>query len=181
METLHPITVHFPIALVLTATLIGILAVVVKSKRRDLVVVLYWLMLIGSISILAALFSGLYEAGKVVHNNAIHEIMETHEILGYIISASFILLSIWVLIRNKKLQVRELYIVTVLLMVTSIFLVYSAYLGGKMVYEEGAGVAPMEKIIEQMHGSGGHSHGGEMMQENHGETEHSHDADGHSH
>ena len=102
METLHPITVHFPIALVLTATLIGILAVVVKSKRRDLVVVLYWLMLIGSISILAALFSGLYEAGKVVHNNAIHEIMETHEILGYIISASFILLSIWVLIRNKK-------------------------------------------------------------------------------
>jgi len=180
METIHPITVHFPIALVLTATLVSVLSLLIKAKRNELMIVLYWIMLIGSVSLLAALFSGLYESGKLVHNETIHEILETHELLGYIISASFILLTLWVLFRNRRLQVRELYFITALLVATSTVLFYSAYLGGRMVYEEGAGVKPMEKIIEQMHGGTGHDHGGTMMLDKE-ESKHAHDAEEQKH
>ncbi len=181
METLHPISVHFPIALILTATLISLLAVVIKSRRKDLLVVLYWVMIIGAFSTLISLFTGLYESGQVVHNNIIHEIMEIHELLGYVISAVFVVLTLWVFVRNKKLKARELYFVSALLVVTSAILVYSAYLGGQMVYEQGAGVKPMEKIIEQMHGGNGHSHTGGVMMDSHSSDKKLHDDDGHSH
>jgi len=190
METIHPITVHFPIALVLTATLISILALLIKPKRKELITVLYWIMLLGSLSVLTALLTGIYESGKVVHNETIHEIMETHELLGYIVSASFILLTLWGLFKGKRLKVKELFMITSLLVATSGVLVYSAYLGGRMVYEEGAGVRPMEKIIEQMHDNLGHSHGSTSTYDdgqqsldegqlyNHDKTlEHSHDVD----
>ncbi len=177
METIHPIIVHFPIALLLTATFIGLLAVFLKNKREELKIVLYWLLILGGISILIAFASGLYEAGRVVHNEAIHEIMETHELLGYIITSAFVLITLWFVIRRRKIKTKELTLIAFLLLASSGVLVYSAYLGGQMVYEQGAGVKPMEKMMLEMHG-GEHHHGaedshdaGEMMEHTHGGTD----------
>ena len=62
------------------------------------------------------------------------------------------------------MQIKELIILTIFLIVASIMLAYTAHLGGKMVYEEGAGVIPMEKMINNQT----HEH-------NHSDTsEHSH-------
>jgi uncharacterized membrane protein len=165
MTTIHPIFVHFPIALLLTATLISVLAVLFKNKREELKIVLYWILILGAISVLAALFSGLYEDERVVHDEAIHKIMEVHKLLGFIITTVFVLITIWFIIRKRKIRLRELTVMTLLLIGTSGVLVYSAYLGGEMVYEQGAGVKPMEKYMLEMHnGEGQHSHGGEAMQ-----------------
>ncbi len=158
METIHPIVVHFPIALLITATFVGLLAVLFKNKREELKIVLYWILILGSIGVLAALVSGLYEAGRVVHNEAIHKIMEKHELLGYIITSAFAIIALWVIIRKRKIQIRELTVITLLLLASSSVLVYSAYLGGQMVYEQGAGVKPMEKLMMEMHGGDGHQH-----------------------
>ncbi len=180
METIHPIIVHFPIALLITATFISLLAVFYKNKREELKTVLYWLLILGGISILVAFASGLYEAGRVVHNEAIHEIMETHELLGYIITSAFVLIAVWFIIRKQKIKIKELTLIAFLLLASSGVLVYSAYLGGQMVYEQGAGVKPMEKMMLEMHG-GEHHHGaedshdaGEMMEHSHGETKDGH-------
>ncbi len=158
METIHPIVVHFPIALLITATFIGFLAVLLKNKREELKTVLYWVLLLGGISILIALFSGIYESGRVVHNEAIHKIMETHELLGYIVAGAFVLLTLWVVLRKQNIQRKELTVIALLLLASSSVLIYSAFLGGKMVYEEGAGVKPMEKMMLEMHGGDGHQH-----------------------
>ncbi len=152
METIHPMIVHFPIALLLTATFISTLAVIFKNKREELKIVLYWILILGAISALAALFSGLYESERVIHDEAIHKIMEVHKFLGFVIASAFVLITLWFIIRKRKIQFRELLIITLFLIGTSSVLVYSAYLGGKMVYEEGAGVKPMEKYIMEMPG-----------------------------
>lgn len=165
METIHPIVVHFPIALLITATFISFLAILYKSKRKELITVLYWILLLGGISILIALFSGLYEAGRVVHNEAIHEIMEVHELLGYIITGAFSIIALWVIVRKQKIKIKELVVIAFLLLGSSSVLVYSAYLGGKMVYEQGAGVKPMEKMMLEMHGGGDHHHAEGAMHE----------------
>lgn len=163
METIHPMIVHFPIALLLTATLISFLAVIIKSKRDELKIVLYWIMILGALSVLAALASGLYEDARgVVHDDAIHKIMEVHKLLGFIITTAFVSVTLWFVFRKSKIQYRELLIITLFLVATSSVLVYSAYLGGKMVYEEGTGVKPMEKYIMEMPG-GSMYHMGEMM------------------
>ncbi len=161
METIHPMIVHFPIALLLTATLISGLAVLFKKKREELKIVLYWVLILGAISVLVALFSGLYEDARgVVHDDAIHQIMEVHKLLGFIIAFAFISITLWFVIRKHSIQYRELLIITLLLIGTSGVLVFSAYLGGKMVYEEGTGVKPMEKYIMQMPGGSMYHHKG---------------------
>ena len=152
METIHPMIVHFPIALLLTATFISTLAVIFKNKREELKIVLYWILILGAISALAALFSGLYESERVVHDEAIHKIMEVHKFLGFVIASAFVLITLWFIIRRRKIKYKELLIITLFLIGTSSVLVYSAYLGGKMVYEEGTGVKPMEKYIMEMPG-----------------------------
>jgi len=163
METIHPMIVHFPIALLLTATLISFLAVLFKNKREELKTVLYWIMILGALSVLAALASGLYEDARgVVHDDAIHKIMEVHKLLGFIITAAFVSLTLWFVFRKSKIKYRELLIITLFLVATSSVLVYSAYLGGKMVYEEGTGVKPMEKYIMEMPGGSMYNRG-EMM------------------
>ena len=174
METIHPIIVHFPIALLLTATLISALAVIFKNKREELKIVLYWILILGAISVLAALFSGLYEDGRVIQDNAIHQIMEVHKRLSFVIASAFILITLWFVIRKRKIQYRELLIITLLLIGTSSVLVYSAYLGGKMVYEEGAGVKPMEKYIMEMPGGSMYDHGGGAMYNAGEQVEHEH-------
>lgn len=161
METIHPIIVHFPIALLLTSTFISLLAVLFKNKREELKIVLYWILILGSISVLAALASGLYEDERVIHDNAIHQIMEVHKLLGFIITSAFVSITLWFIIRKRKIRYRELWIITLFLIVTSAVLVYSAYLGGKMVYEQGAGVKPMEKYIMEMPGGSMYHSGGE--------------------
>ncbi len=174
METIHPIVVHFPIALLITATFVSLLAVLFKNKREELKTVLYWVLILGAISILIALASGLYEAGRVVHNEAIHKIMETHELLGFIISAAFVLITFWVIVRRRKMEIKELTLIAFLLLASSSVLVYSAYLGGQMVYEQGAGVKPMEKMMMEMHG-GEHHHHGEADEHDAGQhVEHEH-------
>ncbi len=196
METIHPMIVHFPIALLLTATLISFLAVLFKNKREELKIVLYWIMILGSLSVLAALASGLYEDARgVVHDDAIHEIMEVHKLLGFIITAAFVSVTLWFVFRKRKIQYRELLLITLFLIATSSVLVYSAYLGGKMVYEEGTGVKPMEKYIMEMPGGsmyqkGGMMKSGSMRMDMDSSSMHadstnkqkpSHNAEGHSH
>ncbi len=162
METIHPMIVHFPIALLLTATLISGLAVLFKKKREDLKIVLYWILILGAISVLVALFSGLYEDARVVHDDAIHEIMEVHKLLGFIIAFAFVSITLWFIIRKRIMKYRELLIITLLLIGTSGVLVFSAYLGGRMVYEKGTGVKPMEKYIMEMPGGSMHIHKGNI-------------------
>ncbi len=174
MTTIHPIFVHFPIALLLTATLISVLAVLFKSKREELKIVLYWILILGAISVLAALFSGLYEDERVVHDEAIHKIMEVHKLLGFIITTVFVLITIWFIIRKRKIRLRELTVMTLLLIGTSGVLVYSAYLGGEMVYEQGAGVKPMEKYMLEIHNGEGHQHSVGIEPETHESAGHIH-------
>jgi len=49
--------------------------------------------------------------------------------------------------RESKMRWREFTCVVILLVLSSGLLVFGAHLGGRLVYEEGAGVIPMEKVI----------------------------------
>jgi uncharacterized membrane protein len=164
MIPIHPRIVHFPIALLITAAVFGILALIFKSKRNMFKEVLFWNLVLGVAGVFVAIISGLREEKTLPHNEAIHSIMETHELLGFIFSGIFLAVLIWMIVRKSKMKTLEFLGVVVILVLSSGLLGYSAHLGGKMVYQEGAGVVPMEAIIS--HEEHQHIHVGDEK-ENH--------------
>jgi uncharacterized membrane protein len=147
MIPLHPRIVHFPVALLISAAVFGILALLFKNKRKLFKEVLFWNLLFGLIGAIAAVLTGLREEDTIIHNYKIHTIMEIHKLLGLIFTGIFLLLFVWMFIRKLKMKTGELAAFTVILVLTAGLLGYSAHLGGKMVYKEGAGVIPMQSII----------------------------------
>lgn len=147
MIPIHPRIVHFPVALLIAAAIFGILALILKNKRRKFIGLLIWNLAFGVIGAFFTIISGLREAKTLVHNDKIHGIMKTHELFGYIFSGVFLILLVWMIIRESKMRLREFTSIVILLVLTSGLLVFGAHLGGRLVYEEGAGVLPMENVI----------------------------------
>jgi len=147
MIPIHPRIVHFPVALLIIAAIFGVLALVFSSKRRQFMELLIWNLAFGVIGALFALITGLQEEKTLAHNDAIHKILEIHELIGYVISGVSFILLIWMILRKSKMRLPEFVSIIIILVLTSGLLGYVAHLGGKMVYKEGAGVIPMEKVI----------------------------------
>jgi uncharacterized membrane protein len=181
MIPLHPIIVHFPVALLISALLFAVLALIVKTKGEKFKEVFKWNLFLGSFASLIAVISGLLEEKTLVHNDAIHEILKVHELLGYITTGIFVVLSLWLIIRNSALKGIEIKLIILILFSSVIIMAYSAHLGGTMVYEQGAGVVPMEKILNEQsheHDHGAHDHG-QQKKDDHEHEEHDHDNHNH--
>lgn len=146
MGPIHPILVHFPIAFLVLAAGLHIVSLFVPNQ--DIRKFAFWLHLAGTAAAVAAILSGDYAEGQIVQNEAIKELAGEHETLGMISGWGFGVLAIWAYLRQKTevLWERIAFVVVFVLMTT--VLLIAAQHGGEMVYEHGAGVAPMETIIQ---------------------------------
>ncbi len=180
MLPLHPNLVHFPVALLISAGLFAILANIVKRKKEIFIEVLFWNLALGSGAAIIAVLSGLLEKKSLVHNQAIHEIMELHELLGFILCGVFISLTVWLILRKSAIKTGEFRLFTLILIVGSGLLGFSSHLGGKMVYEHGAGIIPMKEIINNQVHEHEHQNGHESHDQETRDPE-THDHDSHDH
>ena len=155
MIKLHPAIVHFPIALISVAAIFAVLSLFIYKDLFKKIA--FWNLLIGTIGALAAVVTGLMELKHLVHDDAIHIILEKHEFTGFGILILSITLLTWHWIRKNKFGKKE-YNAWVLFLVLGLALViYQGYLGGRMVFEKGAGVEPMESQLEKSAVSHSHS------------------------
>jgi uncharacterized membrane protein len=138
MQNAHPLFVHFPIALLLAALVLEVLAVI--SRRESLRNGATSCLVLGALAGLVAMITGLQAGESVPHLDAAHEIMETHETLGI---AVFILAAALSIVRLLKLDraaaARAVFVVA--LAVSVALVLYGAFLGGKMVFDYGVGTA----------------------------------------
>lgn len=155
MIKLHPAIVHFPIALISVAAIFAVLSL---FRNKDLFRrIAFWNLLIGIIGALVAVVTGLVELKHLVHDDAIHSILEKHEFTGFAILILSISLLAWSWRRKNSFGKKE-YTAWVLFLVLALAMVtYQGYLGGKMVFEKGAGVKPMESLLEKSAVSHSHS------------------------
>lgn len=143
----HPQLVHFPIAMMVGAGLFIVISLFC-SKNEIFKDVSFWMMTVGIAGIIAAIISGLMQEDSLVQNHEIHELMELHEKLGFILAFLFGVLYVWILMRRKKMQKSEHVSFAIVMLLVCVLMVYSANLGGKLVFEHGAGVEPMKEIIK---------------------------------
>ena len=137
MQSLHPLIVHFPIALLLTSVAIDLAALVVR--RPALHRVALWNLCLGTLGAGAAVWSGLEASEVAKHSFEIWKVMSLHQRLGQSTLALGVLLCAIRLPRRDQLSARVRLLTIALAMGMAGTLSYGAYLGGRMVYELGVG------------------------------------------
>jgi uncharacterized membrane protein len=137
MENIHPIVVHFPIALYSTSLLLSILGMV--ARRPSMHRVALWNLVLGTLGALAAVWTGLGAEGTVKHSFEIHEVMEMHERFGIMTLGLGLVAVGWGLASRRWplgwMRGMGLFIVAGLVGVMAL----TAHLGGRLVYEFGVG------------------------------------------
>ncbi|MFC2150177.1 DUF2231 domain-containing protein [Calditrichota bacterium] len=138
MTNFHPIFVHFTIALLIMAVLFDLLGWVLK--RDSLVQAGWWNLIFALPSALTSLFSGLYAEESIEHGKVLHELMEKHESLGFVVVGVVALLFVWRVVKKgafyDKWRLAYVSVGVVGVMVLSL----GGWIGGEMVYKHGAGV-----------------------------------------
>lgn len=141
-EVWHPLSIHFPIALLLTGLLFKVLALITKG--------LTWnragsaLLLLGTLGAWIAICTGNLADGIVSRQICDPTVLKDHENAAFTVSWLFTaasLLDVTTLVGSLKINKKVLKLaVLTLMLIGSGFLIYAGHLGATLVYQQGAGV-----------------------------------------
>ncbi len=157
MENLHPITVHFTIALFSLVVLFDILGWIFSNENFKTASFLNLAFALPAA--IASVLTGRYAESLVPHNEVIHEVMEKHETIGYIVIAVIAVIFIWRLATYKKYIRNSPALITIVGIIGFGLMSVGAYYGGELVFTHGVGVKPMMEILsKQQHDHSSHEH-----------------------
>ena len=137
MESVHPLVVHFPIALLLTA--LGLDVAALLSKRPGLHRVALWNLSLGTVGAAVAVLTGLQAEDVAKHSFEIWQVMQLHKRLGISTLILGIATTGWRLGHRDQLTRRGRVLALLGMCLMTATLSYGAFLGGRLVYEFGVG------------------------------------------
>lgn len=135
---LHPALVHFSVAFLIVG---GACEALGHLARRD-----GWigfgnpLILIGTISLVPTLVSGYIAANTTPLPDDALGLLASHERNGWFVLGVFVAALFWKAWNRGRLPERQRPLYAALLLAGVLLAAYSAFLGGRMVYERGIGV-----------------------------------------
>ena len=137
MESIHPLVVHFPIALLLSSLLLDGLALALKRPAIHRVAL--WNLCLGVLGAAAAVLTGLQAERVAKHSFEISQVMELHEWLGITTLSVGVLVASWRLWKRERLTRFFRWATLGAMVVMASTVTWGAYLGGRLVYEFGVG------------------------------------------
>jgi uncharacterized membrane protein len=185
LDNVHPLLVHFPIALLSIFVLLDICGTWANKAewRRGAGWFLYFGALFAGFTVVA----GLLAAASIAHGGDVHEIMENHEHLGISVFLLAAVLAVWRWFAKGQIagSANTLYLLCAGILAG--VLTFTADLGGLMVYKYGVAVQPVAERNQAA--AARHQHGevtvapvppavSEDVDE---DVEHHHDHHAHSH
>ena len=140
-DTMHPIVVHFVIAMVLFAVVCDVIGYLTKNPR--LYEVSWWNMFFATVSIFIAVILGQLEAGLAESYSASLSVLNLHTLLGWSLSGILAAITGWrYIIRSKDPKVLPLSYLGVGVALT--LLVFTqTYLGALLVWVYGLHSVPV--------------------------------------
>ncbi len=139
MSSIHPLFVHFPVALLTMSLLLELLAL--RTRRHDPSRPAWWLHIAGTAGIAGSVATGLYARSTALFPMEAIPFAENHEQLAFLTAGVFTGLLLWrISSRGMLPRRRGLYLV---LFSAGVCLLWAAaWYGGEMVYRFGVGVFP---------------------------------------
>ena len=167
---LHAALNDLPAALLLIAALFELLAL--AARKESFRQVSFWTLIAGAIGGGAAVLSGLQAEENIAHGDAVHRVMETHELLGFITLAIFGVLAVWRVWREKRMGTTERALALALSLGGAGVLIATATYGGRLVFDHAAGIPSEVLTSEIQERSEGHEH---APGQEHGDDGHQHE------
>lgn len=144
-DPLHPIVVHFVIAMVFFAFFCDVIGYF--FHKPHLYKVSFWNMFVATVAIFVAILFGQFEAGLATPYNAAQPVLNLHTVIGWSLSAILTVITGWrfVIHTRNPLKVPPFYLgaATFLIILVSL----QVFLGTQLVWEYGLHVKP---VVEAM-------------------------------
>lgn len=145
LDNIHPLLVHFPIALLTSFFALELSGYVLKKANwREAASLLLYL---GTIGAMFTVMAGFEAAYTVEHNDTVHHIMLKHQYLGLSVMTLAMSLSFWRLKRGVDLTNAAKYVFLLLSALMCGLLTLGADLGGLMVYQYGTAVHTVPSAV----------------------------------
>ena len=134
-DTIHPIVVHFVIAMVLFAFFCDGMGYFTRNYK--LFEVSWWNMFVATIAIFIAVIFGQVEAGLAIAYDAVEPVLNLHTIIGWSLSGIIAAITAWryVLRANNPQTLPVAYLGIGLLLTCLVF--FQVYLGDELVWVYG--------------------------------------------
>ncbi len=156
LQNVHPLFVHFPIALISLFFLIDVVGSL--AQRAEWRQIAGWFLYLGTGFAAVTVAAGLVAAASVAHGGNVHEIMENHEHLAISVLSLSVVLSAWRLLAKGLIVGPANTLYLLLATILCGLLVFTADLGGLMVYKYGVSVAAADQLNQAA--AQAHSHSG---------------------
>ncbi|HEX2218278.1 MAG TPA: DUF2231 domain-containing protein [Gemmatimonadales bacterium] len=168
---LHAALNDLPTALLLTAALFELLAL--TTRKESFRQVSFWTLMVGALGGVAAVLSGLQAEENIAHGDAVHRVMETHELLAFVTLGTFGALAGWRLWRERRMGTAERAVALAATLAGAGVLIATSVYGGRLVFDHAAGIPTEVLTTETRERSRDHEH---APGEGHAEGGHTHDA-----
>lgn len=143
LSHIHPIIVHFPIALIIIATCYDLFWVI--TKRRLSPKKGFWLWAIAFISAWIAIGTGPEHDAR--GNTNVFEYHEKLADLATILSFLVVAFRVFFIFKKKEILRSLLVVYCLLSLISTVAILSVGYFGGKMVYDQGVGVKMHGKYV----------------------------------
>lgn len=148
LGSLHPVVVHFPVALLFAAPLLMVLGFAFKDSSRKLLLSALVLMILGTLALFLAKFTGDLASEKIIPNPAVTATLETHVQLGEQSRLIFSILTIFFLMyvcgfnkffkqMNPKVRTILRFSYLAVYLFSLLILFSAAHEGGRLVHKHG--------------------------------------------
>ncbi len=135
---LHPFFTHFPIALLVVGLAFEVIGLLRKQSLFG--EMSFWMLLGGAAGAVLAVVTGGWEEDKLTMSENLHEAVEQHETIGFVVAWIIAALFVWKLLRRAYMKENETRVFVGAYTVAVLLMLYGGWLGGKLVYDFGAGV-----------------------------------------
>lgn len=145
-DTLHPIVVHFVIAMVIFAFFCDLVGYF--TGRTNLFEVSWWNLCVATLAVFVAVIFGQFEAGLAEPYDLAKSVLNVHTLMGWSISAMLAAITAW----RYVLRTRNPYKLPVHYMAAGLVLTlivgFQVYLGDQLVWVYGLHTVPVVEAIK---------------------------------
>ena len=145
LDVIHPIVVHFVIAMALISVVFDMIGVL--TGRKNLFEVSFWNLIVATVAIFIAIIFGQIEAGLANPYGASRDILNIHSTIGWSLAGVLALLTSWRYVARQKNPTALPRPFLALDVALAVLVVVQVYLGDKLVWVYGLHTVPVVKVI----------------------------------